>query len=41
MRIINFFGGIQNLKRASSLELQQIKGLNKKNIQDILDKIND
>ena len=41
MRIINFFGSIQNLRSASTLELQQIKGLNKKNIKDILDKINE
>jgi len=40
MRVINFFGNIQNLKQASKNELNQIKGLNSKNIQDILDKIN-
>ena len=40
MRVINFFGNIQNLKQASRDELLQIKGLNSKNIQDILFKIN-
>ncbi len=40
MRIINFFGSVQNLKQAKVDELKQIKGLNKKNIQDILKKIN-
>ena len=40
MRIINFFGNVQNLKQASRDELLQIKGLNSKNIQDILIKIN-
>ncbi len=40
MRILNFFGNIQNLKQAKIEELKQIKGLSKKNIQDILDKIN-
>ena len=40
MRVINFFGNIQNLKQTSRDELIQIKGLNSKNIQDILDKIN-
>jgi len=40
MRIINFFGNIQNLKQTTRDELIQIKGLNSKNIQDILDKIN-
>ena len=40
MRIINFFGSVQNLKQAKIEELKQIKGLNKKNIQDILDKVN-
>ncbi len=40
MRVINFFGNIQNLKQASRDELLQIKGLNSKNIQDILNKIN-
>ena len=38
--VINFFGNIQNLKQASKEELSQIKGLNSKNIKDILDKIN-
>ena len=40
MRVINFFGNVQNLKQASRDELLQIKGLNSKNIKDILDKIN-
>ena len=40
MRVINFFGNIQSLKQASRDELLQIKGLNSKNIQDILFKIN-
>ena len=40
MRVINFFGSVQNLKRASRDELTQIKGLNSKNIKAILDKIN-
>jgi len=40
MRVINFFGNVQNLKQAKRDELIQIKGLNSKNIQDILDKIN-
>ena len=40
MRVINFFGNVQNLKQATRDELIQIKGLNSKNIQDILDKIN-
>tara|TARA_B100000965_G_scaffold388732_1_gene393587 strand:+ start:2313 stop:4115 length:1803 start_codon:yes stop_codon:yes gene_type:complete len=40
MRVINFFGNVQNLKQASRDELLQIKGLNSKNIQDILNKIN-
>ena len=40
MRVINFFGNVQNLKQASRDELLQIKGLNSKNIQDILIKIN-
>ena len=40
MRVINFFGNVQNLKHASKEELRQIKGLNSKNIKDILDKIN-
>ena len=40
MRVINFFGNVQNLRRATRDELIQIKGLNSKNIQDILDKIN-
>ena len=40
MRVINFFGNIQDLKQASRDELMQIKGLNSKNIQDILNKIN-
>ena len=40
MRVINFFGNVQNLKQASKEELSQIKGLNSKNIKDILDKIN-
>jgi excinuclease ABC subunit C len=40
MRVINFFGNIQNLKQSTRDELIQIKGLNSKNIQDILDKIN-
>ena len=40
MRVINFFGNIQNLKQASKEELGQIKGLNSKNIKDILNKIN-
>ena len=40
MRVINFFGSVQNLKQASRDELLQIKGLNSKNIQDILIKIN-
>jgi len=40
MRVINFFGNVQNLKRSTRDELIQIKGLNSKNIQDILDKIN-
>ena len=35
-----FFGNVQNLKQATRDELIQIKGLNSKNIQDILDKIN-
>ena len=41
MRVINFFGSVQNLKRANRDELTQIKGLNSKNIKAILDKIND
>ena len=41
MRVINFFGNVQNLKQSTRDELIQIKGLNSKNIQDILDKIND
>jgi excinuclease ABC subunit C len=41
MRVINFFGNIQNLKQASKEELSQIKGLNSKNIKDILDKVNE
>ncbi len=41
MRIINFFGSVQNLKKTSRDELLQIKGLNSKNIQGILNKIND
>ena len=41
MRVINFFGNIQNLKQASKEELRQIKGLNSKNIKDILDKVNE
>ncbi len=40
MRVINFFGNTKNLKQASRDELIQIKGLNSKNIQDILDKTN-
>lgn len=40
MRVINFFGNVQNLKQTTRDELIQIKGLNSKNIQDILDKIN-
>ena len=40
MRVINFFGNVQNLKQASKEELSQIKGLNSKNIKDILDKVN-
>ena len=40
MRVINFFGNVKNLKQASRDELLQIKGLNSKNIQDILIKIN-
>ena len=40
MRVINFFGSVQNLKRANRDELTQIKGLNSKNIQAILNKIN-
>ena len=40
MRVINFFGSVQNLKRANKDELTQIKGLNSKNIKAILDKIN-
>ena len=40
MRVINFFGSVQNLKRAHRDELTQIKGLNSKNIKAILDKIN-
>ena len=40
MRVINFFGSVQNLKRANRDELSQIKGLNSKNIKAILDKIN-
>ena len=40
MRVINFFGNVQNLKQASSDELHQIKGLSSKNIKDILNKIN-
>ena len=40
MRVINFFGNVQNLKQASKEELSQIKGLNSKNIKDILEKIN-
>ena len=40
MRVINFFGSVQNLKRANRDELTQIKGLNTKNIKAILDKIN-
>ena len=40
MRVINFFGSVQNLKRANRDELTQIKGLNSKNIKDILEKIN-
>ena len=40
MRVINFFGNVQNLKRANRDELTQIKGLNSKNIKAILDKIN-
>ena len=40
MRVINFFGSVQNLKRANRDELTQIKGLNSKNIKSILDKIN-
>ena len=40
MRVINFFGNIQNLKQTSKEELSQIKGLNSKNIKDILEKIN-
>ncbi len=39
MRVINFFGSVQNLKRANRDELTQIKGLNSKNIKAILDKI--
>ena len=31
MRVINFFGNIQNLKQASKEELRQIKGLNLRN----------
>ena len=40
MRVINFFGSIQNLKKSNRDELAQIKGLNSKNIKAILDKIN-
>ncbi len=40
MRVINFFGSVQNLKRANRDELTQIKGLNSKNIKAILEKIN-
>ena len=40
MRVINFFGNVQNLKQSTRDEIIQIKGLNSKNIQDILDKIN-
>ncbi len=40
MRVINFFGSVQNLKRANKDELNQIKGLSSKNIKAILDKIN-
>ena len=40
MRVINFFGSVQNLKRSNRDELTQIKGLNSKNIKAILDKIN-
>ena len=40
MRVINFFGSVQNLKQANRDELTQIKGLNSKNIKAILDKIN-
>ena len=40
MKVINFFGSVQNLKRANRDELTQIKGLNSKNIKAILDKIN-
>ena len=40
MRVINFFGNVQNLKQSTRDELIQIKGLNSKNIQDILEKIN-
>ncbi len=40
MRVINFFGSVQNLKKANRDELAQIKGLNSKNIKAILDKIN-
>ena len=40
MRVINFFGSVQNLKLANRDELTQIKGLNSKNIKAILDKIN-
>ena len=40
MRVINFFGSVQNLKKANKDELTQIKGLNSKNIKAILDKIN-
>ena len=40
MRVINFFGNVQNLKQASKEELSQIKGLNSKNIKDILEKVN-
>ena len=40
MRVINFFGSVQNLKKANKDELTQIKGLKSKNIKAILDKIN-
>ena len=40
MRVINFFGSVQNLKRSNRDELTQIKGLSSKNIKAILDKIN-
>ena len=39
MRVINFFGNVQNLKQASKEELSQIKGLNSKNIKDILERL--